>query len=84
MPLAVLVAWADCVPRAAEAQAPRHRYERPPPELHDTGLRGAVGRIEAGRFGVRADGCHDDTAALQAAIDAVSVPRSLPLAPAIR
>ena len=48
-----------------------HRdYPLPPSELHATGLRGEVARVDAAAFGVRADGRHDDTAALQAAIDA--------------
>ena len=51
---------------------PHHEYERPPPELHATGVQGSVGRVEAESFGVVADGQHDDTEALQRAIDAVS------------
>ena len=58
--------------RPTRPLVPHHEYERPPPELHATGVRESVGRVEAASFGVVADGQHDDTEALQRAIDAVS------------
>lgn len=70
--LALVFGLVDGVPHAPSARSQRHEYKRPPPELHDTGILGEVGRIYAVQFGVLADGQHDDTAALQAAIDAVN------------
>ena len=58
--------------RPTRSLVPHHEYERPPSELHATGVQGSVGRVEAESFGIVADGQHDDTEALQRAIDAVS------------